>query len=193
MFRFFCNCCISLVFEDQLIKTRRWCSEMKVWIGHLVSPIRPTLCPHPSLSGQQTNTATSPTLAQHYNTCTTGCLSNTLQRFATSATTPLHHTGWLNCHIWGSEEAKPGPLGPPQNGKLTTPLIHRVNLANNFFYHLSNSTGSSPVLQLLTKVVVFLLLIWGDSIIWIGENWTNILKETNKMLKLKPMTKASRN
>ena len=63
----FCNCCISLVFEDQLIKTRRWCSEMKVWIGHLVSPIRPTLCPQPSLSGQQTNTATSLTLLQHYN------------------------------------------------------------------------------------------------------------------------------
>ena len=40
---------------------------MKVWIGHLVSPIRPTLCPQPSLSGQQTNTATSPTLLQHYN------------------------------------------------------------------------------------------------------------------------------
>ena len=99
------------------------------------------------------------------DTCTTGCLSNTLQRFATSATTPLHHTGWLNCHIWGSEEAKPGPLAPSQNGKLTTPLIHRVNLVNNFFYHLSNSRGSSPVLQLLTKVVVFLLLFWGDSMI----------------------------
>ena len=68
MFRFFVIFCfISFVFEDQLIKTRRWCSEMKVWIGHLVSPIRPTLCPHPSLSGQQTNTATSPTLLQHYN------------------------------------------------------------------------------------------------------------------------------
>ena len=141
---------------------------MKVWIGHLVSPIRPTLCPHPSLSGQQTNTATSPTLLQHYNR---RHLYNWL--FEQHATTfcdfcddPAASYRVTQLPHLGSEEAKPGPLGPPQNGKLTTPLIHRVNLANNFFYHLSNSSrGSSPVLQLLTKVVVFLLLFWGDSMI----------------------------
>ena len=153
---------------------------MKVWIGHLVSPIRPTLCPHPSLSGQQTNTATSPTLLQHYNR---RHLYNWLFEQQYNVLRILRRA---RCIIPGdsiatfgvSEEAKPGPLAPPQNGKLTTPLIHRVNLANNFFYHLSNSPGSSPVLQLLTKVVVFLLLFGGipsyHPMQWIGENWTNI-------------------
>ena len=41
---------------------------MKVWIGHLVSPIRPNLQPHPSLSGQQTlQHSTGCTSTQHYN------------------------------------------------------------------------------------------------------------------------------
>ena len=47
---------------------------MKVWIGHLVSPIRPTLCPRPSLSGQQTLQHWQLVVRQHYNVPRSRCI-----------------------------------------------------------------------------------------------------------------------
>ena len=179
MFRFF----VIVVFLSYLrtswsrrdVDALRWRCGSVTWCRPSVPPSALT---HHLVANKQTlqrrqhfyNTTTG-------DTCTTGCLSNATT-FCDFCDDPAASYRVTQLPHLGSEEAKPGPLGPPQNGKLTTPLIHRVNLANNFFYHLSNSRGSSPVLQLLTKVVVFLLLFGGipsyHPMQWIGENWTNI-------------------
>ena len=103
-----------------------------MWIGHPVSPIRPTLWPHPSLSGQQT--------LQHYFPLNWfRRLSTTLNTttFGGAASTPVTQLPHRRTHIWG-------PLAPPQNGKLTTRLIHGVNFGGKFFYHLSSGRAGDP-------------------------------------------------
>ena len=136
--------------------------RMKVWIGHPVSPIRPTLWPHPSLSGQQT--------LQHYfplnwfRRLSTTLNTTTFRGAASSPVTQLPHR---RTHIWG-------PLAPPQNGKLTTRLIHGVNFGQKFsIIYPPAPLPSFPVLQLLTKVALFVL-----SMIQIGRFLVDLCYES---------------
>ena len=116
--------------------------RIKVWIGHLVSPIRPTLCPRPSLSGQQTLQHWQLVVRKHYSVPRSRCIIPG-DSIATAG--------------WRSESRAGTPSSPKwQINKLADPWSQ---LWPKVFYHLSTSLlapfPSFAVLQLFNKSCSF--------------------------------------
>ena len=155
---------------------------MKVWIGHLVSPIRPTLCPHPSLSGQQTNTATSPTLLPHYNRrhlynwlfeqhATTFC-DFCDDPAASYRVTQLPHLGFRRSQTWVTRSSA--------KWQINNAADPSSQLGEQLFLSFIQQQGKLTSLAAINQSCCFSFAFFGGIPSyhphWIGENWTNISK-----------------
>ena len=197
MFRFF----VIVVFLSYLrtswsrrdVDALRWRCGSVTWCRPSVPPSALT---HHLVANKQTLQR-----RQHFYNTTTVTLVQlvvwaTLQRFATSATTPLHHTGWLNCHIWVVRRSETCPTRSSAKWQINNAADPSSQLGQQLFLSFIQEQGKLTSLAAINQSCCFSFAFWWGFhaiIQWIGENWTNISKETNKMLKLKPMTKASRN